>query len=114
MATGSAGPARAPSRFVNSGRECLRQEHPATLLEAGPRVMAPRRMTFGAGLHEQSADPQFVAHLPDRRQGGGSEALSPVGRADEEVIDESAKSPELHAEGQGEYQVANRPFRPFH
>jgi hypothetical protein len=87
--------------LVNSGRECLRQEHPAILLEAGPRVKAPRRMTFGAGLYEQSANTQFVAHLPDRRKGGGSETLCSGGRADEKVIDESAKSPELHAEGQG-------------
>src|SRR5262249_54914959 len=92
---------------------CFRQKHAAVVHEAGPRVKTPCRMTFGTSLNEQRADPEFDACLSNSRQQSGSQALSPGSWANKKVINEGAQPAELHAEGKGEYHVADRPFRRF-
>ena len=96
-----------PFYLLKGRRKWLCQEHPAVLLEAGPGVEAPGRVTFPTRLDEQGANPQLDARLPNRCQSSGAVASPPGGRANEEVIDKPAEAAEFHAERQREHQVSD-------
>jgi hypothetical protein len=67
-----------------------------------------------ACFNEQSANAEGGALQFDRGEGSGSQTFSASRGTNEEVIDEAAESPELHAEAESQNQVTHGDTAAFH